>query len=163
MHSSVANLFNLEYISTSMLWIASIFPLPHQFTTSRFISSHTWRSCTPQHGMIATAVISTLMFKPFSIFFYPVNCSFSIFFFFFLPCSLCPTLQFIPGKLHFWSAASLCQMLCQCKQHRHQDTTKDGTYGTNTLPLFSAEQLALQVSRDGCTNPLCSIQMTSKE
>lgn len=111
-HSSVASLFNLEYISTSMLWNCFHFSLPCQFTTSRFISSHTWKSCTPEHAMIATAVIFSLTFKPFSIFFYPLNCSFPNFF---LPYSLCPILQFIPWKLQLCSAASLCQMLCQCK------------------------------------------------
>lgn len=80
-HSSVASLFNLEYISTSMLWNCFHFSLPCQFTTSRFISSHTWKSCTPEHAMIATAVIFSLTFKPFSIFFYPLNCSFPNFFF----------------------------------------------------------------------------------
>lgn len=80
-HSSVASLFNLEYISTSMLWNCFHFSLPCQFTTSRFISSHTWKSCTPEHAMIATAVIFSLTFKPFSIFFYPLNCSFPNFFY----------------------------------------------------------------------------------
>lgn len=98
------------------------FSLPCQFTTSRFISHHTWRFCTPERATIAIAVISTLTFKPFSIFFYPLNRSFSIFFFFtFLPCSLCPTLQFVPGKFYLCSAASLCQMLGQCKQHKRWD------------------------------------------
>lgn len=76
-HSSVASLFNLEYILTCMLQNCFHFFLPCQFTTSKFIPSHMWRSCTPEHATSAAAVIFSLIFKLFSIFFYPLNCSLS--------------------------------------------------------------------------------------
>lgn len=80
-HSSVARLFNLEYISTSMLWIVSIFPsLASLQPQDLFQVTHEGLSL-PELATTATAAIFSLIFKPFSIFFHPLNCSFSIFLF----------------------------------------------------------------------------------
>lgn len=140
------------------------FSLPCQFTTSRFISHHTWRFCTPERATIAIAVISTLTFKPFSIFFYPLNRSFSIFFFLlFYLVHFVPHFSSYLGSFTFAQQPPCAKCLVSASSTSAETSTKGVIYGTNNLLLFTAEQLDLQVSRDGCTNPLCSIQMTSKE
>lgn len=160
-HSSVASLFNLEYILTCMLWNCFHFFLPCQFTTSKFIPSHMWRSCTPEHAASAAAVIFSLIFKPFSIFFYPLNCSLSNICLFI--CSFYSTPQFISRKPYILLTASLCQMPGRYRQHSSRDFAEGMICTTHSLVSFPTEQLDLQRSRHGCTNSLCSTQMISKE
>lgn len=135
--------------------IASIFFLSFQFTTSTFIPSHVWRSCTPEHAISAAPVILSPIFKVFSILFYLLNCSLSNIR---LLCMFCSALRFRSRKSYLLLTASLCQM-----QHSSCDFTENTIYATNNLVSFSIEKLDLQVSRYGCINSLCSIQMISKE